>query len=82
MTTFSISAHHHGRLLYSVCPIMPGMPRGKLMSPVALALTPQMLPVDQEVPMTDTDFQLDGVLSPHGMVWRTGAEQEKVVKLQ
>lgn len=31
--------------------------------------------------MTETDFQLDGVLSPQGMVWRKGAEREKVVKL-
>jgi hypothetical protein len=31
--------------------------------------------------MTDTDFQLDGVLSPQGMIWREGAAEEKVVKL-
>jgi len=37
---------------------------------VALALSTQILPPDQEVPMTDTDFQLDGVLSPAGMIWR------------
>lgn len=41
-----------------------------------------MLPQDQEVPMTETDFQLDGVLSPNGMVWRSGAESEKVVQSQ
>lgn len=50
------------------------------MDTVALALTPQMLPPDQEVPMTETDFQLDGVLSPEGMVWREGAKEEKVIR--
>jgi 5-formyltetrahydrofolate cyclo-ligase len=41
---------------------------------VALALSTQILPPDQEVPMTDTDFQLDGVLSPKGMIWRKESE--------
>jgi 5-formyltetrahydrofolate cyclo-ligase len=41
---------------------------------VALALSTQILPPDQEVPMTDTDFQLDGVLSPEGMIWRKDVE--------
>ena len=50
------------------------------LAPVALALTPQMLPADQEVPMTKTDFQLDGVLSPEGMVWRQGAKEDKVIQ--
>lgn len=46
---------------------------------MALALTPQILPPGEEVPMTETDFQLDGVLSPEGMIWRKGAEKEKLV---
>ncbi|GFZ44475.1 hypothetical protein JCM24511_02197 [Saitozyma sp. JCM 24511] len=41
---------------------------------VALALSPQLLPSGDKVPTTDTDFQLDGVLSPSGLVWRQGRE--------
>ena len=29
--------------------------------------------------MTETDFQLDGVLSPQGMIWREGAQRQKPV---
>jgi hypothetical protein len=27
--------------------------------------------------MTDTDFQLDGVLSPEGMTWRADVDEDK-----
>lgn len=37
---------------------------------VALALEPQL--VDEDVPVTDSDFTLDGVVSPSGVVWRDG----------
>jgi 5-formyltetrahydrofolate cyclo-ligase len=37
---------------------------------VALALEPQL--IDDEVPVTPDDFTLDGVVSPHGVVWRDG----------
>ncbi|CAD6584448.1 MAG: 5,10-methenyltetrahydrofolate synthetase [Tremellales sp. Tagirdzhanova-0007] len=39
---------------------------------VALALSTQILPCGEMVPITDSDFRLDGVLSPAGMVWRDG----------
>ncbi|RSH84051.1 5,10-methenyltetrahydrofolate synthetase [Saitozyma podzolica] len=45
--------------------------------PFALALSPQLLPSGDKVPTTDTDFQLDGVLSPSGLVWRQGREPER-----
>ncbi|TXT07314.1 hypothetical protein VHUM_03484 [Vanrija humicola] len=40
---------------------------------IALALTPQL--VDQPVPVTESDFTLDGVVSPAGLVWRDGAQR-------
>ncbi|WVQ82864.1 5-formyltetrahydrofolate cyclo-ligase [Cryptococcus sp. DSM 104549] len=41
---------------------------------VAIALEPQILSPGERVPTTDTDFQLDGVISPYGITWREGAE--------
>lgn len=41
---------------------------------VALALTPQMLPDGETIPTTSNDFQLDGVVSPEGVVWRKGVQ--------
>ncbi|WWC90290.1 5-formyltetrahydrofolate cyclo-ligase [Kwoniella dendrophila CBS 6074] len=37
---------------------------------VALALSPQILEKGEKVPTTEHDFRLDGVISPHGIVWR------------
>ncbi|WVO15147.1 5-formyltetrahydrofolate cyclo-ligase [Cryptococcus depauperatus] len=37
---------------------------------VAIALGPQILPPDEKVPITESDFQLDGVISPSGIIWR------------
>nr|ODN85734.1 5-formyltetrahydrofolate cyclo-ligase [Cryptococcus depauperatus CBS 7841] len=37
---------------------------------VAIALGPQILPPDEKVPTTESDFQLDGVISPSGIIWR------------
>lgn len=57
----------------------PILEAGSLTLIVALALTPQILPPDQEVPMTDSDFQLDGVLSPEGMTWRADVDEDKKI---
>lgn len=40
---------------------------------VALALEPQL--IDEIVPTTDSDFTLDGVVSPRGVGWRDGAQR-------
>ncbi|WOO84554.1 5-formyltetrahydrofolate cyclo-ligase [Vanrija pseudolonga] len=40
---------------------------------IALALSPQL--VDTPVPVTPSDFVLDGVVSPSGLVWRDGAQR-------
>ncbi|KAL1407210.1 hypothetical protein Q8F55_006626 [Vanrija albida] len=40
---------------------------------IALALAPQL--IDQPVPVTESDFTLDGVVSPSGLVWRDGAQR-------
>ncbi|RXK38377.1 5-formyltetrahydrofolate cyclo-ligase [Tremella mesenterica] len=42
---------------------------------VGLALTPQILPPGEEVPVTETDASLDCVVSPSGLTWRKGAER-------
>jgi 5-formyltetrahydrofolate cyclo-ligase len=57
---------------FSACPLSCK----DLMCIVALALSPQILPPGQEVPMTSTDFQLNGVLSPSGMIWREGPPKD------
>jgi hypothetical protein len=41
---------------------------------VALALAPQL--IDEPVPVTCSDFTLDAVVSPSGIVWREGAKRE------
>jgi 5-formyltetrahydrofolate cyclo-ligase len=41
---------------------------------VALALAPQM--VDEPVPVTPSDFTLDAVVSPAGIVWRDGVRRD------
>lgn len=41
---------------------------------VAIALEPQMLSPGEKVPTLDWDFQLDGVISPSGIVWRKKSE--------
>ncbi|KAE8541296.1 5-formyltetrahydrofolate cyclo-ligase [Cryptococcus gattii VGV] len=46
-------------------------PRPLLM---AIALEPQMLSPGERVPTLDWDFQLDGVISPSGIVWRKKSE--------
>lgn len=46
-------------------------PRPLLM---AIALEPQMLSPGEKVPTLDWDFQLDGVISPSGIVWRKKSE--------
>ncbi|WWD22622.1 5-formyltetrahydrofolate cyclo-ligase [Kwoniella shandongensis] len=43
---------------------------------VAVALSPQVLSPGEKVPTTDTDFQLDAVVSPEGITWRKGAEDK------
>ncbi|KAK1921129.1 5-formyltetrahydrofolate cyclo-ligase [Papiliotrema laurentii] len=37
---------------------------------IALALTPQILPLGEKIPTTPNDFRLDGVVSPVGVVMR------------
>ncbi|KAK8844825.1 5-formyltetrahydrofolate cyclo-ligase [Kwoniella newhampshirensis] len=43
---------------------------------VAVALSPQILSTGERVPTTETDFRLDGVVSPEGIIWREGAEEK------
>lgn len=46
-------------------------PRPLLM---AIALEPQILSHGERVPTWDWDFQLDGIISPSGIVWRKKLE--------
>jgi hypothetical protein len=66
----------HTRLLRLIVVVQFDCERSSADCAVALALSPQILLAGERVPTTPNDFQLDGVISPEGVIWRKGVKPE------